>query len=115
MQKLAHGLQIPITNSFLIIVFKACLQSYIKIMTIRMKRSTLQHKGAAMLCEKDMITTEARSALLVPQSTKQISPVKTQNNIGNIDKHYTNCGMTNHNVETCRKKEQTMVAIVEAT
>ncbi len=40
---------------------------------------------------------------------------KIQSNIGKIDKHYTNCGMTNHNVETCRnKKEQTIVATTKA-
>ncbi len=41
--------------------------------------------------------------------------MKTQNNIGKTNKHYTNCGMTNHNVETCKKKKkQTMMAITEA-
>jgi hypothetical protein len=43
-----------------------------------------------------MITIEVRSALLVPQSIKHAVPAKTKNNIGKIDKHYTNCGMTNH-------------------
>jgi hypothetical protein len=34
-----------------------------------------------------------------------------QSNIRKIMKFYTNCGMTNHNVETCRKKkEHIMVA-----
>ncbi len=33
-----------------------------------------------------------------------------------IDKHCTNSGMTNHNVETCKKKkEQTTTATIEAT
>ncbi len=69
-----------------------------------------------MLCEEGMTVAEARSALLVPQNTKQVAPIKTESNIGKIDKHYTNCGMTNHNVETCRKKkEQTMVATIEVT
>jgi hypothetical protein len=61
-----------------------------------MKQSTLkQHKEAVMLCEENMITTEARSALLVPQSTKLVAPAKTQNNVRKIDKRCTNCGMTN--------------------
>jgi hypothetical protein len=61
-----------------------------------------------MLCEESMIITEARSALLVP--------TKTQSNTWNIDKQYTNCGMTNHNVETCKKKkEHTTMATTEAT
>jgi hypothetical protein len=48
--------------------------------------------------------------LLVPQNIKQAIPAKTQSNTWKIDKHCTNCGMTNHNVETCRKKkEKTMV------
>jgi hypothetical protein len=43
-----------------------------------MKRSTLQqYKEAMMLCEKGMIIVEARSALLVPQSTKHATPPKT--------------------------------------
>ncbi len=63
-QKLVHGLQVPIINSFLTIVFKIGLQSYFKITTVGMKWSTLQqHKEAAMLCEEVMITVEARSAL----------------------------------------------------
>jgi hypothetical protein len=42
--------------------------------------------------------------------------MKIQSNIGKTDKHCTNCGMTNHNVETCRKKkEETTVATTEAT
>jgi hypothetical protein len=63
-QKLANGLQIPTTNSFLTIVFKVGLESYIIIVTTRMKRSTFQqHKEATMLCEKKMIIVEARNAL----------------------------------------------------
>ncbi len=37
---------------------------------------------------------------------------KTQSNTWKTNKFYTNCGMTNHNVETCRK-EQTRVAITK--
>ncbi len=63
-QKLVHGLQVPITDSCLTIMFRACLQSYLRITTIGMKWSTLQqHKEAAMLCEKGMTTVEAKSAL----------------------------------------------------
>ncbi len=69
-----------------------------------------------MLCEEGMTTTKARSAFLVPQSTKKVTSMKTQGNTRKIDKHCTNCVMTNHNVETCRKKrQQTTVATKEAT
>jgi hypothetical protein len=80
-----------------------------------MKRSTLQqHKEATMLCEKGMTTAEARNALLIPQSIKQVVLAKTKSNTGKTNKHCTNCGMTSHNVETCRKKkEKTMVATLE--
>jgi hypothetical protein len=65
--KLVHGLHIPTTNNFLIIAFRAGLQSYLRIVTIRMKWSTLQqHKESTMACEKGMITSKARSALSVP-------------------------------------------------
>jgi hypothetical protein len=40
-QKLAHGLQILTTNNFLTIMFRVGVQSYLKITTTRMKRSTL--------------------------------------------------------------------------
>ncbi len=59
-----------------------------------------------MLCEEGMTITETRSALLIPQSPKHVALAKTQNNTRKIDKHYTNCGMTNHNVETCKKKKK---------
>jgi hypothetical protein len=76
-QKLAHGLQVPTTNSFISILFKMGLQSYFKIITIRMKRSTLQqHKEVAMLCEEGMITAKTRSASSVPQNIKQVVPAK---------------------------------------
>jgi hypothetical protein len=66
-QKLAHGLQVPITNSFLTIVFRTCLQSYFRIATTTMKWSTLQqHKEVAMLCVEGMTTIETRNALSVP-------------------------------------------------
>jgi hypothetical protein len=54
--------------------------------------------------------------LLVPQNTKQATLTKTQSNARKNDKHCANCGMTNHNVETCKKKkEQTTVATTEVT
>jgi hypothetical protein len=59
-----------------------------------------------MFCEESMITTKAKSALSVPQSTKQVTPTKTQSNTWKIEKHCTNCGMMNHNVETCKKKKE---------
>jgi hypothetical protein len=66
-QKLVHGLQVPTTDNFLTIMFKASLQSYFKIATTRMKWSTLQqHMEAAMLCEEGMTTMETRSALSIP-------------------------------------------------
>jgi hypothetical protein len=75
-------------------------------MTAMMKRLTLQqHKDVAMLCEEGMTITKTRSAFLVPQSTKKVTSMKTQSNTRKIDKHCTNCEMTNHNVETCRKKK----------
>ncbi len=43
--------------------------------------NTTTCKEATMLCEKNMITTEAKSALLIPQSTKQVALAKTQSNI----------------------------------
>jgi NRPS condensation-like uncharacterized protein len=58
-----------------------------------------------MLCEKGMTIIKAKSALLRPQSTKQTILGKTQSNVGKIDKYYTNYGMTNHNVETYKKKK----------
>jgi hypothetical protein len=61
-----------------------------------------------MLCE-GFITFEVRSALLVPHNTKQATPQKTQSNTWKTDKYCTNCGMINDNVETCKKKEQTIV------
>jgi hypothetical protein len=82
-----------------------------------MKSSILQQpKEVAMLCEEGMITIEARIVLSIPQNIKQAILTKTQNNTRKTNKHCTNCGMTNHNVETCRKKkEQTIVATIEAT
>jgi hypothetical protein len=58
-----------------------------------------------MLCEQCTTIAEARSVMSVPQSIKHAVPTKTQSNIGKTDKHCTNYGMTNHNVETCRKKK----------
>jgi hypothetical protein len=77
-QKLVHGLQIPTTYSLFTIVFKAGLQSYLRIATIRMKQLTLQqHKKVAMLCEKKMTIAKVRNALLIPQNAKQAIPPKT--------------------------------------
>ncbi len=74
---MAHGLQVLTTYSFLIIMFRASLQSYFKITTIGMKRSTLQqHKEAAMLCGKGMTIREARNALSIPHNTKQVVSTK---------------------------------------
>ncbi len=44
-QKLAHGLQVPTTYRFFTIMFRANLQSYLRIVITRMKWLTLQqHK-----------------------------------------------------------------------
>ncbi len=70
-QKLVHGLQVPTTYNFLIIVFRTNLQSYLKIVSVGMKLSTLQqNKEAMMLCEERMTIVETRSTLSVPQNTK---------------------------------------------
>jgi hypothetical protein len=66
-----------------------------------MKWSTLQHKEAAMLCEEGMTIAKARCALSIPHNIKHAILAKIKNNTRKIDKHCTNCGMTNHNVETC--------------
>jgi hypothetical protein len=82
-------------------MFRMGLQSYLIIMTTRMKWSTLQqHKEAAMLCEEGMTIVETRSALSIPHGTK-ITPTKTQSNTRKTEKHCTNYVMINHNVETC--------------
>jgi hypothetical protein len=59
-----------------------------------------------MLCEKGMTTTKTRSELLIPQNTKETTLVKTQSKTGKTNKHCINCGMMNHNVETCKKKKK---------
>ncbi len=59
-----------------------------------------------MLCEEVMTTIEVRNALLVPQSIKYVIPAKAQSTTWKIDKHCTNCGMTNHNVESCKRKKK---------
>jgi len=64
--KLVHGLQILTTNSLLTIVFWAGLQSYLSIVTVRMKQSTLQqHKEAKMLCEEIMTTTKTKNTFSI--------------------------------------------------
>ncbi len=68
-----------------------------------------------MLCEEIMIITQARNAFSLTQSIKQITPPKTQSNTNKINKHKINCGMTNHNVETCKKKYYTIIVTIEAT
>ncbi len=116
-QKLAHGLQVPTTNNFLIAMFRPGLRSNLRIVTAGMKWSTLQqHIKAAMLCEEGMTITKVRSALLVRHNAKHATPSKTQSNTGKINKHCTNYGMKNHNVETCKKKKkQTIMATTNAT
>ncbi len=68
-----------------------------------------------MLCEEKMTIVETRSTLSIPQSTKQVTSPKTQSNIGKTNKYCTNCGMNNHKVETCKKKDETTMATIEAT
>ncbi len=52
---------------FISINHKQFLQSYLRIVTIKMKRSTLQqHKEVVMSCEEGMTIVETRNALLVP-------------------------------------------------
>jgi hypothetical protein len=88
-------------------MFKVGLQSYFIIATTGMKRSTLQqHKEATMLCEEGMTIAEARNALLVPHNTKHVAPTKTHSYRGKTNKHCINYGMTNHNVDTCKKKKK---------
>jgi len=81
-----------------------------------MQWSTLQqHKEVTMLCEEGMTISKTRSALSLPHNIKHATIAKAQSNTRKTDKYCTNCGMTNHNVETWRKKEQTIVATIEVT
>jgi len=106
-QKLAHGLQVPTIDNFFTIVCKTNLQLYFKIATLVMKRSTLQqYKEASMLCQEGMITSETKSELSIPQNTKEMTLMKTQSNTWKTNKHCINYGMTNHNVETRKKKKK---------
>jgi hypothetical protein len=76
--KVGSWLQVLTTYNSLTIMFRASLQSYFRIVTSRMKRSTLQqHKEVVMLCEEGMTNVEIRSALLIPQGTKLATPMKT--------------------------------------
>ncbi len=59
-----------------------------------------------MWCEEGMTIVETKNSLSVPQNINQVVPAKTQSNIRTTNKHCTNCGMTNHNVETCKKKKK---------
>jgi hypothetical protein len=77
------------------------LQSYRRFVISRMKWSTLQqHKEVIMLHEEGMTIAKVMNALLVLESIKWVVLAKTQSNTRKTNKHYTNCGMTNHNVET---------------
>jgi hypothetical protein len=68
-QNMVHGLRVLTIDNFLTIVFKASLQSYLKIVITWMKWSTFQQdKEATMLCEEGMTTAKVKNALLVPQS-----------------------------------------------
>jgi hypothetical protein len=64
-----------------------------------------------MFCEEAMTIAKAKNALLVLQSTKHATPMKIQNNKGKIDRHCTNYGMTNHDVETCKKKKEQTIMV----
>jgi len=71
------------------------------------KRSTLQqHKEAAMLCEESMTTLEIRSELSIPQNTKDTTLMKTQSITRKTNEYCINCGITKHNVDTCKKKKE---------
>jgi hypothetical protein len=61
-----------------------------------------------------MTIAEGRNAFSIPHNIKQVAPPKTQSNTRNNDKYCTNCGMNNHNVETCKKeKKETTVTTIE--
>jgi hypothetical protein len=47
-----------------------------------------------MLCDEGMITAKVRSSLLVPQSTKQVTPPKTYNHLRKTNKFCIICGIT---------------------
>ncbi len=49
-------------------MFRAGLQSYLKIVTTRIQWSTLQQHKEVAMCEEGMIIVEASSALLVPHN-----------------------------------------------
>ncbi len=43
--------------------------------------------------------------------------MKLQTKIGKTNKHYTNCGWDNHNVNTCKvnKKKEPTITVIKAT
>jgi len=53
-----------------------------------------------------MTSSEIRSELSIPQNTKDTTLMKTQSITRETNEYYINCGMTKHNVDTCKKKKE---------
>ncbi len=116
MLKLANYLHVGVINVFLTTIFKACLLPCLRLATIGMKRNTLiEHKEATIVCDESGHVSMSYNALLIAlEANTRVKPiiyVVTAKSTLTC----TNCGKTNHLVETYHNRKREVPIVLTIT
>ncbi len=110
--KLANCLQVKTIDVFLTIVFRVGLLPYLGLAIVGMKRNTLiEQKEIVVVCEENGPISSSYNVILTTLEAnaiiKLVVPiVKIKSTLT-----YTNCGKTDHSVETCHNRKREVLVV----
>jgi len=115
MLKLGNYLHVKTIDIFLTIVFKASFLPYLRLIITSMKKNTLiKHKKIVVICEESGPISLSYNVILNRLEVNIVVKHVILTIIAKSTLTCTNCGKTNHSVETChnRKKKVPIVPTI---
>jgi uncharacterized membrane protein len=107
MLKLGNYLHVKAIDIFFTIVFKASLLPYLRLTTISMKKNTLiQHKEIVVICEESGPISLSYNVILNTLEVNIIIKHVILTIIAKSTLTCTNCGKTNHSMETYHSRKK---------
>jgi hypothetical protein len=107
MLKLTNYLHVKTIDVFLTTIFKVGLLPYLILTITSMKRNTLiKHKEAVIICEENGLVNLNYNSLLTTLEANTIVQPTVVVVIVKSPSTCTNCGKTNHTLETCHNMKR---------
>ncbi len=105
-------LQIRATYVFITTTFKVGLLPYLRLANVGMRRNTLiKHKEVVVVCEESGPNSLNYNVLLTTPEANIIIKLVVPIVIAKSTLTCTNCGKTDHSVETCHNKKKKVLVV----